>query len=135
MMVTLQLHVACAQHSGQPSSLEHCNSSQTESALSKCLSLTHLQGGGAGFNCFHLLVCDRSSFSDTNLCSSLEEGVLHSRRKGCETFPSAHRNPLLWAGRSGVGLNQHGQDWSNTGHSKVPIFFKMPLKSEVDHRV
>lgn len=39
-MVTLQLHVACAQHSGQPSSLEHCNSSQTERARSKCLSLT-----------------------------------------------------------------------------------------------
>lgn len=134
MMVTLQLHVACAQHSGQPSSLEHCNSSQTERARSKCLSLT--------FKGAELALIASISWSVIEAVSLIQirahlwrEGVLHSRRKGCETFPSANRNSLLWAGRSGVGLNQHGQDWSNTGHSKVPIFFKMPLKSEVGHRV
>lgn len=43
-MITLHLHVACAQHPRWPLSLKHCSSSQTQSTGSKCLSPLTFKG-------------------------------------------------------------------------------------------
>lgn len=58
-------------------------------------------------------------------------------QRATHTFASANRNLLLWAGRSSVALGRHGHNGQTHETVKwhVPMFLKMPVKSEVGHIV